>query len=196
ETAQQTNDRIKALSASARTPVHDYVIGRGDVLAVDVFDIPELTRELRVSQTGSIGMPLVPVRLRVAGLTEIKAQQKIAEVLEVNGLVSHPQVLVNVKEKKSKPITIVGAVVHPMVYQADRPVTLLEVLAEAGGISPDAGDSVIVTRPDQVTLNDAGEPPELTADDLAGTKGAIDASTQKPENTSPPALPANPAIDA
>jgi len=58
-------------------------------------------------------------------------EQKIAEVLEANGLVSHPEVSVSVKERKSKPITVVGAVPHPMVYQADRPVTLLEVLAEA-----------------------------------------------------------------
>src|SRR5262249_1845591 len=135
ETPQQTNDRIKTLSASSRTPARDYVIGRGDVVAIEVFDVPELTREVRVSQTGTIGLPLVPVRLRMAGLTEIQAQQKIAEVLEANGLISHPQVIVSVKEKKSKPITIVGAVVKPMVYEADRPVSLVEALAEAGGIA-------------------------------------------------------------
>jgi len=41
---------------------------------------------------------------------------------------------VSVKDRKSKPIPIVGAVFHPMVYQADRQVTVVEVLAEAGGI--------------------------------------------------------------
>lgn len=51
-----------------------------------------------------------------------------------------------VKEHKSKPITIVGAVQHPMVYEAVSNVTLLEVLAGAGGISNDAGETVIVTR--------------------------------------------------
>ena len=59
---------------------------------------------------------------------------------------SHPQVEVTVKEHRSRPITVVGAVSHPMVYEADRNVTLLEVLAEAGGISNDAGDTIIVTR--------------------------------------------------
>src|SRR6202022_4693873 len=98
------------------------------------------------SQTGTIGLPLVPVRPHISGLTELQAEQKIAEVLEANGLVSHPQVSVAVKERKSKPITIVGAVPHPMVYQADRQVTLLDVLAEAGGINGDAGESVIITR--------------------------------------------------
>ena len=52
ESSQQTNDRIRALSAFARTtPPHDYIIGSGDVLAIEVFDVPELTREGRVSQT-------------------------------------------------------------------------------------------------------------------------------------------------
>src|SRR6202047_564237 len=124
ETSQQTNDRIRALSAASRAlPPHDYVIGNGDLLGIQVFDVQELSREVRVSQTGTIGIPLVPVRLHVSGLTETQAQRKIAEVLETNGLVSHPDVSVTVKERKSKPITIVGAVPHSMVYQADRQVT-------------------------------------------------------------------------
>src|SRR3981189_3413056 len=69
ETPQQTNERIKTLSVSSRTAPHDYVIGRGDLLSIEVFDVLELTREVRVSQTGTIGFPLVPVRLQMAGLT-------------------------------------------------------------------------------------------------------------------------------
>jgi polysaccharide biosynthesis/export protein len=159
ETPQQANDRIRELSAAARTGPHDYVIGNGDVLAVEVFDVKELSRDVRVSQTGTIGMPLVPVRLHVSGLTEIQAQQKISEVLEANGLVSHPDVSVTIKERKSKPITVVGAVAHPLVYQADSQVTLLEVLAEAGGIANDAGNEVIVTRPVPAMTFDDSEPP-------------------------------------
>ena len=165
ETPQQANDRIRSLSATVRMTPHDCVIGNGDVLNVDVFDVKELSREVRVSQTGSIGIPLIPVRLHVAGLTEVQAEQKIAEVLEANGLVSHPEVSVSVKERKSKPITVVGAVGHAMVYQADRQVTLLEVLAEAGGVANDAGDTVIVTRPVQEQLEDPSEPPTIGLED-------------------------------
>jgi polysaccharide export outer membrane protein len=161
ETPQQVNDRIRELSATLRAMPHDYVIGPGDVLAIEVFDVKELTREVRVSQTGSIGIPLVPVRLHVSGLTEMQAEQKIAEVLEVNGLVTHADVSVAVKERKSKPITVVGAVPHPMVYQADRAVSLLEVLADAGGVSNDAGDTVIVVRPVQDAQPDTAEPPTI-----------------------------------
>jgi protein involved in polysaccharide export with SLBB domain len=145
-TQQQTNERIRSLGTTSKPGAHEYTIGNGDLLSVSVFDVPELTREVRVSQSGTISMPLVPTRLHVAGLTEAQAEQVIADVLQANGLVSHPEVGVMVKEHKSKPITIVGAVSHPMVYEADQSVTLLEVLAEAGGISNDAGDTIIVTR--------------------------------------------------
>jgi len=167
ETSQQTNDRIRALSAASRAlPPHDYVIGNGDLLAVQVFDVQELSREVRVSQTGTIGVPLVPVRLHLSGLTEIQAQLKIAEVLEANGLVSHPDVSVTVKEHKSKPITVVGAVPRSMVYQADRQVTLIEVLAEAGGISSDAGNTVIISRLETDSVSDS-EPPAISSSDAA-----------------------------
>jgi polysaccharide export outer membrane protein len=171
DTTQQVNDRIRALSGTLHMVQHDYVIGNGDVLAIEVFDVQELSREVRVSQTGSIGIPLVPVRLHVTGLTETQAEQKIAEVLEANGLVTHPQVSVSVKERRSKPITVIGAVAHPMVYQADRGVTILEVLAEAGGVANDAGDTVIVTRasqePEPASAPDSAEPPPIGIEDPA-----------------------------
>ena len=181
ETSQQTNDRIRSLAAASRATVaRDYVIGSGDLLAVQVFDVPELSREMRVSQTGTIGIPLVRVRLHVSGLTELQTELKITEVLEANGLVSHPEVSVTVKEKKSKPVTVVGAVGHPMVYQADRQVTLLEVLAEAGGITADAGDVVIVTRAETDSSDDASTPPAINPEDAASTPAAADSipSTQ------------------
>jgi polysaccharide export outer membrane protein len=194
ETPQQTNDRIRALSSTAHLSPHDYIIGNGDVINVDVFDVKELSREVRVSQTGSIGIPLVPVRLHVAGLTEVQAEQKIAEVLEANGLVSHPQVSVSVRERKSKPITVVGAVSHAMVFQADRPVTILEVLAEAGGIANDAGDTVIVTRPSQDSSSDPSEPPAIGPEDPSMSTAPRDsAPTTGAAQQDSPAKPLFPA---
>jgi len=172
ETQEQMNDRIRALSARTTTAPHDYIVGRGDLIVLEVFDIPELSREVRVSQTGTIGIPLVPVRLYVVGLTELQVQQKVAEVLEANGLVSHPQVMVSVKEKRSKPITVVGAVSHPMVYQADRPVSLVQVLAEAGGIAPDAGDTVIITR-GEATEEASNEPPQIGPEDTISATNPV-----------------------
>jgi polysaccharide export outer membrane protein len=213
ETPQQVNDRIRTLTMGSRSSTpHDYVIGSGDLLDISVFDVPELSKEVRVSQTGTISIPLIPVRLRVAGLSETQAEEKIAELLEANGLVSHPEVGVAVKEHRSQPITVVGAVQHPMVYQADRDVTLLEVLAEAGGISNDAGDTVIVTRRPVMSLIEvansqavpataapgSGEPPldSIATPEPAGKKA--DAAPKAPSfpsaedlaHASPPASPA------
>jgi len=198
ETPQQTNERIRSLSTEAKSGPHEYVIGNGDLLDVSVFDVPELSRELRVSQTGTIGIPLVPIRLRVAGLTELQAEQKIAEVLEANGLVSHPEVGVMVKEHRSRPITIVGAVMRPMVYEADRSVTVLEVLAEAGGVANDAGDTIIVSRPhtatfievkDSAAINNQGAP-GAGASTGSGEPPEIDVNTGTMPASEAPKIPA------
>jgi polysaccharide biosynthesis/export protein len=174
DTPQEANERIKEMSAAAsRSGSHDYIIGNGDLIDFEVFDVKELSREVRVSQSGTIGIPLVPVRIHVAGLTETQAEQKIAEVLEANGLVSNPAVTVSVKDHKSKPITIVGAVGHSMVYQADRQVTLLEVLAEAGGIANDAGDSVIITRPVAAQFLEVAEPPTIGPESAIANGNAV-----------------------
>jgi len=215
ETPQQVNDRIHTLTMGSKSSApHDYVIGNGDLLDISVFDVPELSKEVRVSQTGTISIPLIPVRLRIAGLSETQAEEKIAELLEANGLVSHPEVGVAVKEHRSQPITVVGAVTHPMVYQADRDVTLLEVLAEAGGIANDAGDIVIVTRHRTFSLVEvanpetnpgtaapgSGEPPPLTppasqapAEKTAdvSTKTQSFPSAEELAQAKPPATPAS-----
>jgi len=70
-TPQEANERIKEMSAVAsRSNSHDYIIGNGDLIDFEVFDVKELSREVRVSQSGTIGIPLVPVRIHVSGLTE------------------------------------------------------------------------------------------------------------------------------
>ena len=138
EPYQQTNDRIRAFASASRAlPPRDYVIGNGDLLSVQVFDVQELSREVRVSPTGTIAIPLVPVRLHVTGLTETQLELKIAEVLEANGLVSHADVSVTVKERKSKPITIVGAVAGELITTWTLAISRgLPVRALAGIIVP------------------------------------------------------------
>src|SRR5256884_1594419 len=123
----------------------------------------------------------------------MQTEQKIAEVLEANGLVTHADVSVTVKEHKSKPITVVGAVSHPMVYQADRPVTVLEVLAEAGGVANDAGDTVIVARTSHESEPDPVEPPAIGPEELHSAPAAADATRPKrnPQSTSATSIPSS-----
>jgi polysaccharide export outer membrane protein len=191
-TPEQANERINTLGQASKAPSHEYTIGNGDLLGIVVFDVPELTRDVRVSRAGTIALPLVPSRLHIAGLTEMQARQEIADVLEANGLVSHPQVEVTAKERRSRPITVVGAVAHPMVYQADSDVTLLEVLANAGGIANDAGDTIIVTRPRAALfIPIAGSEPiaESAPGAASSTSEATTYTDDKGQPAAPPAFP-------
>jgi polysaccharide export outer membrane protein len=142
----ETNDRIAQLALASDVKQGDYSIGAGDLLDIEVFDVPELSRDVRVNETGYISLPLMPSKVRATGLSPFQLQDKLAELLQTNGLVSTPQVTVSVKEQHSQPITVIGAVKIPMVIQAMRKTTLLQALSQAGGISPEAGSTVIVTR--------------------------------------------------
>ncbi len=126
------------------------------MLNIQVFDVPELSREVRVAESGYISLPLIPERVRAGGMTSFQLEQKLAELLQTNGLVAHPQVSVFVREARSQPITVIGAVKNPMVYQAVRQTTLLEVLSQAGGITDDAGSTVIITRGGQAKPSPGG----------------------------------------
>jgi polysaccharide biosynthesis/export protein len=143
----EANERIAQLALASTAKQGDYIIGSGDLLTIEVFDVPELSREVRVNQTGYVSLPLLPVKVQVSGLTSFQLQDKIAELLQANGLVSAPQVTVSLKEQHSQPITVTGAVRNPMEIQAIRQTTLLQALSQAGGIAGDAGNVVIVTRP-------------------------------------------------
>jgi polysaccharide export outer membrane protein len=150
ETIQQTNQKIRLLANStSMTQPGEYPLGAGDLIKVDVFDIPELSREMRIDPGGYISMPLIQERILAAGLTSYELEAKIAGLLKAQGLVSHPQVSVFVVQRTSQPITVIGAVEHPLVYQAVRPTTLLEVLSAAGGLTDTAGDFVTISCPDK-----------------------------------------------
>jgi polysaccharide export outer membrane protein len=171
-TPQQTNQKIQQLAALARTTNTDPPLGAGDLLHIDVFDVPELSRDVRVTDSGVISFPLVPDPIPAAGFTTFQLERKIEGVLSADGLVAHPQVSVFVREQASQPVTIVGAVSHPVVLQIVRPTSLLEVLAQAGGVADDAGSMIMITRAtapsdsehvQQVSTKDAGsanDPPD------------------------------------
>jgi polysaccharide biosynthesis/export protein len=163
DTRAELNDRIAQLATATSVKQGDYVIGSGDLLGVEVFDVPELSRDVRVNETGFISLPLIPVKVHVAGLTTFQLQDKLAELLQTNGLVTTPQVSVSLKEQHSQPITVIGSVKSPMVIQAVRQTTLLQVLSQAGGVADDAGSIVVVTRPPSAP----GEPGKTDAADAA-----------------------------
>lgn len=157
ETPQQTNEKIERLAVVARAKPVDTPVGPGDLLHIDVFDVPELSRDVRVSESGDISFPLIPGKIETSGQTPFQLEHTIEQLLIENGLVSHPQVSVLVREQNSQPVSVVGAVRNPKIYQVMRPTTLLEVLADAGGISDDAGDTVVITRASRPNRDDPDE---------------------------------------
>ena len=169
ETPQQTNEKIEQLATLSRAHPVDTPIGSGDLLHIDVFDVPELSRDVRVGDAGDFSFPLIPDRIAAAGLTPFDLESKLEKLLIENGLVSHPNVSVFVKEQNSAPVSVVGAVSHTMVYQVVGPTTLLEVLSAAGGITDDAGSVVLITRP---------AAPETAKIEAASTKDDSDSKQQ------------------
>jgi len=86
-TALDTNERIRQL-ASIQGRQGDTVIGGGDLLQIQVFDVPDMSRDVRVSDSGYFSLPLVPARIRASGLTTFQLEEKLVELLQVNGLVA------------------------------------------------------------------------------------------------------------
>ena len=72
ETPQQTNEKIQQLATLARAHPVDTPIGSGDLLHIDVFDVPELSRDVRVGDGGDISYPLIPGKIAAAGSDAVR----------------------------------------------------------------------------------------------------------------------------
>lgn len=131
-------------------------IGIADLLSVSVYGAPELTRSVRVSDQGTIRLPLLHEAIEVGGAMPVQVETRIAEALERNALLVDPQVTVTIAEYHSRPISVAGAVKSPLTFQAWGKTSLLEALTRAQGLSEEAGSSILVTRAIQ-----AGQPPTV-----------------------------------
>lgn len=145
--ASERNDRLLALAQSgAATPASsrnaDYRVGSGDLLDIRVFDAPDLSGEFRISGDGTVSLPLLGP-MAVDGLTTGELQRALTDTLAATYM-KDPTVTVQVAEMGSHGVSVVGAVRSPGVFQLRAPVTLLEVLAMAEGLSEDAGETVLV----------------------------------------------------
>lgn len=118
--------------AFARQPTGDYRIGPLDVLDVSVFQVPDLTKTVQVSASGLITLPLIG-SVKAAGKTTGTLEKEIASQLGAKYLQS-PQVSVAIKEATSQRVTVEGAVGKPGVYPIVGQTTLLQTIAQAGGL--------------------------------------------------------------
>jgi len=134
------------LQASAPQPITNptYVVGSTDVLAIRVFDEPQLTCDCTVDADGSITFPLV-CRVEVGGKTLRETETILTDLLR-RDYVRRAQVSVEVKNYRSRSIFVLGEVRTPGKYAINGEVTLLEVIADAGSLTPTAGNVIIVQR--------------------------------------------------
>ncbi len=121
-----------------------YLLGPDDQLDISG---PELTdvsnKPVRIDGEGDVEVPLAG-RVHVAGLTVQQTERDLDKVL--TKYIRNPQVVVNVAEVRSQPVSVLGAVNSPGVHQVQGHKTVLEMLASAGGVRQDAGYSIRITR--------------------------------------------------
>jgi polysaccharide biosynthesis/export protein len=121
-------------------------VGVDDLLAVSVYDSPELSRTVRVGSDGKIRLPMLKEKIPVRGKLASEIETAIAEELSNESILVDPVVSVSVAEYKSRPVSVVGAVKSPVTFQALPGATLLDALTKAQGLTDDAGAEIIVTR--------------------------------------------------
>lgn len=121
------------------------LIGPLDTIQVDVFNVPDLGREMQVDASGRISMPL-------AGTIEArgKTAEELARAIETalrGRYIRNPEVTVNIKSSVSQVVTVDGQVVEPGLYPVTNQMTLLRVVASAKGLSEFARqDDVVILR--------------------------------------------------
>lgn len=123
----------------------DYVIGPEDLLEIDVFQVEELKRTVRVSAQGNIGLPLIGT-IKAKGLTAVGLEKEIAKKLSERYL-EDPLITVYIKEYRAQKISVLGAVGKPQIYSVSGQRYLLDLLAMADGITREAGNICYVLRP-------------------------------------------------
>jgi len=124
--------------------VKEYKIGPKDLLEINVFELPELNQTVRVTEDGSITIPLVG-NVRIEGLTKDEVERKLATLLEQKYL-KKARVSVFIKEYQSKRVAVIGAVEHPGMYELVGRLTLLQMISKAGGFTEKASNELFVLR--------------------------------------------------
>ena len=130
------NPAAKPDNAKVEAPKYDpadvanYVIGPADVLAINVWHEPDITRTVPVRPDGHISLPLIG-ELMASGLTPVQLQHNLQQKL--SDKLIDPEVTVTVEQFNSHKFNIVGEVGRPGAYDLLRPMTVLDALAMAGG---------------------------------------------------------------
>jgi len=123
---------------------HSYTLGPEDVLAVKVMNVVEIGDiPYAIDLKGNINLPIIG-EVHAAGLTVDELRAVLKD--RFKDYVRTPGIIIAVTEFRSQPISVLGAVVNPGIHQIRGRRTLFEVISEAGGLKPDAGNIIKITR--------------------------------------------------
>jgi polysaccharide export outer membrane protein len=129
--APPTASPAREIDPSTGKPHDDsFVIGNDDVLAINVWKEPDISRSIPVRSDGKISLPLVG-EVQAAGRTPLKLEQDIAGKL--TNYISQPEVTVMVQQVNSQKFNVLGQVVRPGSYAIANSPTVLDAIALAGG---------------------------------------------------------------
>lgn len=140
-------DEAGAITQASAGKPHDdgFIIGADDVLAVNVWKEPEISRAVPVRSDGKISLPLIG-EVQASGTTPRQLEGEIAKKLE--SYISQPDVTVIVQEIKSQRFNVLGQVVKPGSYLLTNSTTILDAIALSGGFRDFAKQkSIYVLRP-------------------------------------------------
>jgi len=142
--------RTAASQAEQAAVPEDFVIGPEDVLEINVWKEPELNRKVTVRSDGKVSVPLLN-DVHAGGLTTRQLQEQIE--IGLSRFVLEPVVSVVVLEIRSKVVYILGSVKNPGEYQLGRPMTVVDLIARAGGLTEFAKkkDIVVVRQQKEAT---------------------------------------------
>ncbi len=139
----------------------EYRLGPRDLVEIKVLEIPELNVERRVSDRGTVALPLIGDFV-VDGLTTAEARAKLETLLKEK-YVNRADVSIVVKDFANKPVTVVGAVHRPGPLTISGRWSLLQAISAAGGLTDTAGRKIYVLRQADNGLTDTLE---ISTDDL------------------------------
>ena len=122
-------------------------VGLNDLVSIQVYDSPELTRTVRISEDGTLRLPLLKEPIHAAGLYPPELEQQITKALKEEGILIRPIVSVTISEYRSRPIRVVGAVKRPITFQDTGNTRLLDALTAAEGVTDAAGPDILVSTP-------------------------------------------------
>lgn len=141
----------------------DYTLGNGDQIVIHVTDLDDISdKPLRIDPNGGIDLPLAG-RVQAAGfsLDALKLELKS----KLSKYITNPEISINLVASDSQPVSVIGEVNAPGVQQLSGSRRLLEVLSMSGGLKPDAGPVITITRQPQWGTIDA---PHARTDAVSG----------------------------